>query len=638
MTTNHYSWSNRRLIVGITMAMLAAPAYSTILFRPVGSPPEVFSYNGTKMSQPLTNTNALDSPKVYLIFLGPNWESGGAPTAPTLSMINGVKAMLNSSYLSINTQYGSDGHATYGAYTIDTSIDPVAHPANYMYSETDKILSESKFSSWLPPSGGDARKSPIYVVARYGSNGTNVGGAYGGSNDNGPNTHTKRAVNVIDVAITSADQVDEFTWVLSHELNERISTGTGGLIGVGPSAGNQICDGEPEGGDFYAARLPGTDGPLVTSCWSFIDQAFVIEDGKLDRTLMVPVWSKSGWAGNFVSLQQGNLYLITPYPPGFSPFTSTTTKIDSNVQAFVVNLSGGTAQIFDLTSGGQVKQYSGSGTAWTTVTDSSTTASALVSTSYLNESESTVYNLADGQVFMLSNKKVWQYSGSGTNWNLMIANITATAVAAAGGDLYENASPGGIIQTQFVDGYITGGGTVTSSTTGVQAIATVNGTLYMLAVNPTAAPLPAVWRFETTKTSWTQVTDNATFVYSIAAAGDVLCMLATGPGVSGAIGVAQYGLTSHDWIPLTGSNTAVGQILVQDGNQLYMLAANGNGPMQVWQYRAPGSWTALTGTNTSIKSVSMAKDNTLHMVASNNGGPTDNWIYNGTPGSWSIVK
>jgi hypothetical protein len=239
---------------------------------------------------------------------------------------------------------------------------------------------------------------------------------------------------------------------------------------------------------------------------------------------------------------------------------------------------------------------------------------------------------------MLSNKKVWQYSGSGTNWNLMIANITATAVAAAGGDLYENASPGGIIQTQFVDGYITGGGTVTSSTTGVQAIATVNGTLYMLAVNPTAAPLPAVWRFETTKTSWTQVTDNATFVYSIAAAGDVLCMLATGPGVSGAIGVAQYGLTSHDWIPLTGSNTAVGQILVQDGNQLYMLAANGNGPMQVWQYRAPGSWTALTGTNTSIKSVSMAKDNTLHMVASNNGGPTDNWIYNGTPGSWSIVK
>jgi hypothetical protein len=115
-------------------------------------------------------------------------------------------------------------------------------------------------------------------------------------------------------------------------------------------------------------------------------------------------------------------------------------------------------------------------------------------------------------------------------------------------------------------------------------------------------------------------------------------MLATGPGVSGAIGVAQYSLTSHDWIPLTGSNTAVGQILVQDGNQLYMVAANGNGPMQVWQYSAPGNWTALTGSNTSVKSASIAKDNTRHMVAANNGGPIDNWIYDGTPCNWSIVK
>ncbi len=638
MTTNYYSRRNTRLIVGLTMAMLAAPAYSTILYRPVGRAPEVFAYNGTTMSQPLTNTNALNSPKVYLIFLGPNFESGGAPTLATLSMVSAVKAILNSSYLSINTQYGSDGHATYGGYTTDTSIDPAAHPQNYMYSETDKILSESKFSSWLPPSGGDARKSPIYVVARYGSNGTNVPGPYGGSNDNGPNQYTKRAINVIDVAITSADQVDEFTWILSHELNERISTGTGGLIGVGPSSGNQICDGEPEGGDTYAARLPGADGPFVTSCWSFIDQAYVIEDGKLDRTMMVPVWNKSGWAGNFVSLQQGNLYLVTPYAPGYSAFSSTTTKIDSSVQSFVVNRSGGTAQIFDLTSGGQVKQYSGSGTAWTTITDSSTVASALVSTSYLAETESTVYTLEDGQVFMLAGKKAWQYSGSGTSWNLLTSNVSPTAIAAANGDFYFTLSSLGVEQDVFIDGYLTGGGSVTSSTTGVQAIATVDGTLYMLAINPTAAPLPAVWRYDSAKTSWTLVTNNGTFVYSIAAAGDVLCMLATGPDVTGAIGVAQYSLTSHDWIPLTGSNTAVGQILVQDGNQLYMLANNGSAPMQVWQYSSPGNWTALTGTNTSIKSVSMATDNTLHMVASNNGGPTDNWIYNGTPGSWSIVK
>jgi hypothetical protein len=640
MTTNNDFRRRRRLIIGMTMAMVAAvPGYSDILFRPVGRPPEVFAYNGTTMSKPLTNTNALNNPKVYVIFIGPNWESDGAPTAATLSMVSAVKAMLNSPYLSGLTQYGSDGRATYGAYTIDTTVDPAAHPANYMYLETDKILSEPAFSSWLPPPGGDARKSPIYVVARYGSNGTSVGGPYGGSNDYGPNTYTKRAINAIDVAITSADQVDEFSWVLSHELVERISTGTGSLIGVGSSSGNQICDGEPEGGDFYAWRLPGSDGPLVTSYWSFIDQAYIIPDGTLDRVLFVPMWNKNGWTGNFVSLQQGNLFLITSYPPAGPPqFESTTTKIDSSVRSFVINVSGGTAQIFDLTSAGEIKQYSGSGAVWTRVTDSSTVASELVSTSYLNESEINVYNLADGQVFMLSNKKAWQYSGSGTTWNLMIANVTATAVAASNGDLYENASPGGIIQTQFVNGYITGGGTVTSSTTTVQQIATADGTLYMLALNPAAAPLPAVWRFNSAKTSWTLVTDSATFVYRIVAAGDVLCMLATGPGVSGAIGVAQYSLTSHDWIPLTGSNTAVSQILVQDGNQLYMVAANGNGPKQVWQYSTPGNWTALTGLNTSVKSASIAKDNTLHMVAANNGGPIDNWIYDGTPGNWSIVN
>ena len=50
-----------------------------------------------------------------------------------------------------------------------------------------------------------------------------------------------------------------------------------------------------------------------------------------------------------------------------------------------------------------------------------------------------MYSLADGQVFMLANKKVWQLSGSGTNWNLMTANINA----AGNGNLYEQASPRG---------------------------------------------------------------------------------------------------------------------------------------------------------------------------------------------------
>ena len=104
------------------------------------------------------------------------------PSRPGLS---GQRTWL---WLSGLTQYGSDGHAEYGAVTFDTSIDPTDPSANpsgtLAWTETDKILSNPAFSSWLPPSGG-ARTSPIYVVAHYTNNGTKVGGHYGGWNNSG---------------------------------------------------------------------------------------------------------------------------------------------------------------------------------------------------------------------------------------------------------------------------------------------------------------------------------------------------------------------------------------------------------------------------------------------------------------------
>ena len=45
-----------------------------------------------------------------------------------------------------------------------------------------------------------------------------------------------------------------------------------------PDRGGQIADGEPEIA-FYAGRLNGRNGPLVTSYWSVLDQAFIIPDG-----------------------------------------------------------------------------------------------------------------------------------------------------------------------------------------------------------------------------------------------------------------------------------------------------------------------------------------------------------------------
>jgi hypothetical protein len=89
---------------------------------------------------------------------------------------------------------------------------------------------------------------------------------------------------------------------------------------------------------------------------------------------------------------------------------------------------------------------------------------------------------------------------------------------------------------------------------------------------------------------------------------------------------------------LTGTNTSVGEIVVQDGIQLFMIAANNGGTNQVWQYsNTPGNWTALTGLNTQVSSISVSADNRLHMVAANNGGAFQEWIYNGTPGNWTAV-
>ncbi len=284
-----------------------------------------------------------------------------------------------------------------------------------------------------------------------------------------------------------------------------------------------------------------------------------------------------------------------------------------------------------------MKQYSGTGESWTTVSESHTVASALVSTTYLNPAGDGTYSVADGFVYILADKKVYQYSNSGTSWNLTLSNVTDSAVAAADGDLYQLSSDG-LEQTVYVDLYPTSGGRISASDQGVKSIVTAGGVLYMLAVSP-EHPLPGIFRFDSYTSKWTAVTDPATFVYNIVAAGDELCMLATGPGVSGAIGVGEYSLDSDNWIPLTSSDMAVAQILVQDGAQLYIVAAKGNnGPFQVLQYTAPGNFTDLTTTDTNVKSASIGTDNSVNMVATTSGGKAQNYVYNGKPGDWTLTK
>jgi len=604
-----------RLILAATLSWTAAaPANSTILFPPVNRPPEVFAFNGTTISQPLAgNPNALNSPKVYFIFVGPNWVHNGVPTAALNSMVSAARAIMGSSYLSGLKQYGSDGFASFGDYAIDTSYDPTINPSqNPAWIEANKFLTNPAYSSWLPPPG-DARTSPIYAVVRYGFNGTNVGGGYGGSNSFGPNSSTSLAINVIDVYITSADQVDQFSWVLTHELVERMSTGIGGVSEVTPDKGGQIADGEPEGAGYYARRLYESAGPVVTSYWSVLDQAFIIPDGTLQRAIVFPIWNGGSFTGNFASLQQGNLYQMTA--PG------TQVLIDTNVRSYATASLGGAAQLFDLTAAGQVRAYSGSGTNWNLVTTPNIVASSLAAT-------------ADGSLYMLASdnyqpSQVWRYSGLGSAWFAVTVPATAvSAVEAAGSGLY-------MLVSNTVFAYSGSGTTwspLTTSKTAASRIAAAGGALYMMASYNGQPNQVFTWNGQI----WIAVTPATTAVDDIAAAGDVLVMQALKTGDYKRIW--QYGLVPGAWFPLTGPNTNPKGFVVQDGSVLFMMAANGGGSNQVWQYAGtPPNWTALTGLNTNVDSISVGTNNRLYMAASNNGGPTYDWIYDETPYQWTIL-
>lgn len=404
-----------------------------------------------------------------------------------------------------------------------------------------------------------------------------------------------------------------------------MSAGIGGLTEVSPDAGGQIADGEPEGSDHYEWRLNGSSGPVVTSYWSFLDQAFIIPDGRLQRVLLVPIWNGASYTGECVSLQQGNLYVV--YTP------DTTTLIDTEVQSYATSSVGG---IFDLTASGQVKQYSGSGTNWTALTGTNTVASALVAGS-------------GGSLYMLASNnggpnQVWQYSGSGTNWTpLTTTNTSVSAIAADAGGLLYVLSANIFGTPEYKVWKYSGSGTnwtaVTDTNTYpyVYAIAAANGSLYMV------APLllggsKQLWRYTGLGPEWTAVTGvNDGSVDAIVAAGDVLLALAT-LHVGGYTGISQCGPNPNNNMPLTGTITNPSEMVVQDGIEVYMRAANNGGPNRVWQYHdTPGNWTALTGLNTNVKSIRVSADNRLYMTAANDGGPFQDWIYNGTPLDWTVV-
>ncbi len=259
-------------------------------------------FNSAFGGETVTTTSqhqALNDPTVYLIFWGKSWTQSNAS-----GLANDAQAIMQSSYLSGLTQYGSDGKAVYGGYYIDNSSASTSSGANAT-KEINNVLPNQ--SSWLKPQDAASKAgstywpgvadSPIYVVVFDTSGATGNGSdAYKPSADANP-----LAMAHIWISDQGANQ-DNFTDLFSHELVECMSSGIGGLsmnapVNISGEYQNaQIADNEPDGGR-YTYRL---DGYLkVQAYWSNTNQAFIVPDGTHQTVYLTPAWSNTKFLNNF---------------------------------------------------------------------------------------------------------------------------------------------------------------------------------------------------------------------------------------------------------------------------------------------------------------------------------------------------
>ena len=176
------------------------------------------------VTSPISNNPAaLNALTVYLIFWGKSWTNQTAQ-----KYASDAQAIIASDYLSGLQDYGSDGLANYGDYTIDNSkADP-----NNRDPEIQKIL-DSQETFWTKPTGvapnptgsnwGEPgyHQSPIYVVVCD-------NGPGGGGNGGGLYTYNGTTYLTNGITLSNGMQEDTFTDIFSHELVERMSDGTGG--------------------------------------------------------------------------------------------------------------------------------------------------------------------------------------------------------------------------------------------------------------------------------------------------------------------------------------------------------------------------------------------------------------------------
>ncbi len=223
---------------------------------------------------------AVKNPKIQLIFWG-SW-------TPSLMQqyYDAAASLLESSFLQVTTQYGTNGYATLnGSYWVDSDFLPSVLGDGALCSEVDAI------------NHGNSDPHTIYAFV--------TPSAQTHWNDNssvGYNTFTKSfkpipAVWDGDGGTGSASDIDSFTWTLSHEISEMMSSPTT-WVKPGSNPNAQIMDSHSidQIGDFeaneYHLRLG--NGVSAQPMWSDKAQMFELyTNGDASDYVLTAQWDNS---------------------------------------------------------------------------------------------------------------------------------------------------------------------------------------------------------------------------------------------------------------------------------------------------------------------------------------------------------
>jgi hypothetical protein len=462
----------------------------TVVFNPAfGADQVTWRPSNSVLTSPVPNNpNALRDPTVYLIFAGQNWNNNN-----TYPLASAAATIINSSYLSGLTQYGSDGHATFGGYDIDNSV----HASAQNFEAEIRAIVPTQ-STWAQPSTWGYTSSPIYVVIYDTGGEMGYNEAYQWTPSRGQPTY----YNSILVNDQGNGQ-NNFTDLFSHELAERISDGAGNGIGVsapGPLSATQIGDGEPDGAR-YTATLSGTN-IVVQAYWSLAQQAFIVPDGNAQTVVLDPIWQGAYYTNYAFTLIAGQLYEVsTASGSNFNNLLASGQGLgwlsDTNVAACVMNpTSWAGGSIYDLNTFGQVKVYSVASGGWVTVSPAGLTATSIAS---VNQRLDVLGSYYSGPA------QVWQYANTGTLWyDITPSGFTITQLAAAPSEvngLYILASQnGGPTEVWMYSNSGTLWWRLTGTQTTITQMFTTPDALYILGYN--GGPYQE-WVYDNFGTNWT---------------------------------------------------------------------------------------------------------------------------------------